>query len=87
MSDFTAAPYRGDAGVPHAREGNFTVRAAARRARAAPAALTRAAVRQAFIGGCWVLLGAQFVRDVVELRPAWKCAAAAGRSAARAQAP
>jgi hypothetical protein len=26
MSDFTAAPYRGDAGVPHAREGNFTVR-------------------------------------------------------------
>lgn len=23
---FTAAPYRGDAGIPHARESNFTVR-------------------------------------------------------------
>jgi hypothetical protein len=29
---------------------------------------------QAIIGGCWVLLGAQFMRDAVELRPAWKCA-------------
>ena len=26
MSEFTAAPYRGDPNVPHAREGNFTVR-------------------------------------------------------------
>ena len=72
MGDFNAAPYRGDSGVPHAREGNFTARPAA--APAPPAApLTRPPRAQAVIGGVWVLLGAQFLRDVVELRPAWKC--------------
>ena len=30
----------------------------------------------AFIGGCWVMLGLQFVRDVSEFRPAWRCAGA-----------
>jgi hypothetical protein len=27
----------------------------------------------AFIGGCWVMLGLQFTRDIMEFRPAWRC--------------
>lgn len=68
MGDFNPGPtYRGDPGVPHANEKSFT-------ARAWPGAvsqrrLTRARSRQAFLGGLWVVLGMQFVKDICEVRP------------------
>ena len=55
----TMAPFRGDASIPHAREGNFT----------------------AFIGGCWVMLGLNFTRSVMEFRPAWRRVQHAARCA------
>ena len=33
---------------------------------------------QAFVGGCWVMLGLQFLKDVTELRPAYRHACSAG---------
>lgn len=68
MSDFNTGPtYRGDPGVPHANENNFTVRALAGRG---IGACSRAfSAPQAFMGGLWVVLGLQFCKDIVEVRP------------------
>ena len=69
MSDFNPGPtYRGDPGVPHANENNFTVRVL--RSLGAAAACTQAfALKQAFMGGLWVVLGLQFCKEIVEVRP------------------
>ena len=68
MSDFNPGPpYRGDPGVPHANENNFTVRASAGRGVGAHSRAFSAT--QAFMGGLWVVLGLQFCKDVVEVRP------------------
>ena len=67
MSDFNPGPtYRGDPGVPHANEKNFTVRC---EARCGVGALAHALPAQAFMGGLWTVLGLQFCKDVIEVRP------------------
>ena len=69
MSDFNPGPtYRGDPGVPHANENNFTVRVP--RGLGAAAAPHSSVLRtQAFMGGLWVVLGLQFCKEVIEVRP------------------
>ena len=79
MSDFTAAPYRGDPGVPHAREGNFTVSIRLFSSPREGMSLNEIDVvshsSQALLGGAWAFLGLTFLKDVVEVRPAYKCEA------------
>jgi hypothetical protein len=100
MSDFTAAPYRGDPGIPHAEEASYTVRS--RSAALCPQCggrfLCRWSVQhvhiacctsvrgdlgssalsdlwflsQVFIGGCWVSLGLQYLKDITEFRPMFR---------------
>ena len=100
MSDFTAAPYRGDPGIPHAEEASYTVRS--RSAALCPQCGGRLVCRwivqhvhiarctsvrgdlcssalsdlwflsQVFIGGCWVSLGLQYLKDITEFRPMFR---------------
>jgi hypothetical protein len=100
MSDFTAAPYRGDPGIPHAEEASYTVRlrSAALCPQCGGRCLCRWSVQhvpiarctsvrgdlgssalsdlwflsQVFIGGCWVSLGLQYLKDITEFRPMFR---------------